>query len=385
MDFIESQVLAYPELAESYSQLGSLYTGKLWHQLTIALSEFINNEGNRRGDNFIQIYEQFISKFESKLNQLEFAKIIAVVARSHGDNPTAAESFFKSMLEKKLSVEASFYLECLLWLFKLLSRTETDRAQTLKDVKGILESKRPEMEALQGLADTCVHSAYYQLATEYYKEAGPPEAYYKHALMLLAYTPMDSLTKEQATALATDMSLAAISGDGVYNFGEVLATPIVEALVDTPSAWLGDMLRCFNRGDIAQFNLLVEAHHSQYYGQPALQLRHNFIKEKVTLLALMNLLLETPAHDRNMPFALVAERTCLPLNQVEWLVIKAMSLGLIKGSMDEVDQILHVDWVQPRVLDMDQMAHLAERLGEWGTKVTATANFIEDQTPELFA
>jgi len=185
--------------------------------------------------------------------------------------------------------------------------------------------------------------------------------------------------------LATDMSLAAISGDGVYNFGEVLATPIVEALVDTPSAWLGDMLRCFNRGDIAQFNLLVEAHHSQYYGQPALQLRHNFIKEKVTLLALMNLLLETPAHDRNMPFALVAERTCLPLNQVEWLVIKAMSLGLIKGSMDEVDQILHVDWVQPRVLDMDQMAHLAERLGEWGTKVTATANFIEDQTPELFA
>mmetsp|Transcript_84195 Transcript_84195/g.239045 ORF Transcript_84195/g.239045 Transcript_84195/m.239045 type:complete len:275 (+) Transcript_84195:448-1272(+) len=83
--------------------------------------------------------------------------------------------------------------------------------------------------------DTCVHSTYYHLATEFFKEAGPHESYYKHALMLLAYTPMDSMSAEQATSLATDMSLAAISGDSVYNFGEVLATPIVGALVGTPN------------------------------------------------------------------------------------------------------------------------------------------------------
>jgi 26S proteasome regulatory subunit N9 len=66
-----------------------------------------------------------------------------------------------------------------------------------------------------------VHSAYYQVATEYYKECGPPEAYYKHALMLLAYTPMEKMHKDAAVALATDMSLAALSGEGLYNFGEV--------------------------------------------------------------------------------------------------------------------------------------------------------------------
>lgn len=130
-----------------------------------------------------------------------------------------------------------------------------------------------------------MHSAYYQVATEYYKESGPPESYYKHALMLLAYTPMEKMTKDAAVALATDMTLAALSGEGLYNFGEVeihhthfaciyhnysfsftmlwdlkvLATPLVSALEGTPNAWLGEMLRIFNRGDIEAFSALFAA------------------------------------------------------------------------------------------------------------------------------
>ena len=63
--------------------------------------------------------------------------------------------------------------------------------------------------------------------------------------------------------------------------------------------------------------------------------------------------------------------------------MKAMSLGLIKGTMDEVDQTLTVDWVQPRVLDQSQMRHLSTRLGEWAAKVDETGKFIEGQTLEL--
>jgi 26S proteasome regulatory subunit N9 len=71
--------------------------------------------------------------------------------------------------------------------------------------------------------------------------------------MLLAYTPLETMGEDRAAALATDMSLAALSGDGVYNFGEVLATPIVTVLEKTPNAWLGEMLRTFHRGDVEAF------------------------------------------------------------------------------------------------------------------------------------
>lgn len=44
--------------------------------------------------------------------------------------------------------------------------------------------------------------------------------------------------------------------------------------------------------------------------------------------------------------------------QVELLVMKALSVGLIKGNIDEVDQKVQMTWVQPRVLDLQQVSRL---------------------------
>lgn len=41
--------------------------------------------------------------------------------------------------------------------------------------------------------------------------------------------------------------------------------------------------------------------------------------------------------------------------QVEMLVMKALSAGLVKGSIDEVDHKVHMTWVQPRVMDLQQV------------------------------
>ena len=41
---------------------------------------------------------------------------------------------------------------------------------------------------------------------------------------------------------------------------------------------------------------------------------------------------------------------------VEMLVIRALSLNLVKGVIDEVDERVHMTWVQPRVLNNEQVA-----------------------------
>ena len=40
---------------------------------------------------------------------------------------------------------------------------------------------------------------------------------------------------------------------------------------------------------------------------------------------------------------------------VESLIIRALSLNLVKGTIDEVDEKVHMTWVQPRVLSVDQV------------------------------
>ena len=43
------------------------------------------------------------------------------------------------------------------------------------------------------------------------------------------------------------------------------------------------------------------------------------------------------------------------LQKVELLVMKALSLKLVKGTIDQVEQFVQMNWVQPRVLDKEQV------------------------------
>lgn len=163
--------------------------------------------------------------------------------------------------------------------------------------------------------------------------------------MFLAYTPLDTMQLEEKQVLATDLALAALTGKNVFNFGEVLATPILTVLEGTPNAWLFELCSCFNHGNIDKFNEIVNANQQAFASQPALANNSDYVKSKVTLLCLINLFFQRPAHDRNVPFATIAEATRLPVEEVEWLLMRAMSLKLIKGTIDQVDQIVSISWV----------------------------------------
>ena len=74
----------------------------------------------------------------------------------------------------------------------------------------------------------------------------------------------------------------------------------------------------------------------------------------------------------------------VPVDQVEWVIMRALSLKLIKGTMDQVEQTVDVTWVMPRVLDNKQMSELSTRFGEWAVKVSKTKDFMEEHTGALF-
>lgn len=62
-----------------------------------------------------------------------------------------------------------------------------------------------------------------------------------------------------------------------------------------------------------------------------------------------------PSNNRVLTFSEIASETKLPVTEVEFLVMKALSLGLVKGAIDQVAQTVQMTWVQPRVLDKNQV------------------------------
>jgi len=48
--------------------------------------------------------------------------------------------------------------------------------------------------------------------------------------------------------------------------------------------------------------------------------------------------------------------------------MKALSAGLVKGKIDEVEGVVQIKWVQPRVLDKSQIRLLGDKIEAWAAK-----------------
>lgn len=385
MEWIEQRISETTgDLAQEYRTLGDLFEKKLWHELTLRVERFVTSAGEEAA-HLLGLVERFLPKFEQRINQLKYAQILCGIlnrcAASGAMSPNDAISHLEETVHKKrsrLGPEASVYVDMEATCLRLKYFPSE-----LKRIKERLDEAQPTIDALVGTTDTAVFHKYYSARAAYYKMAGPPEEFYRAALSLLSYASEDEFTPESKYELATDMSLAALSGEGVYNFGEVLATPILSALDNTPNAWLGEMLKIFGRGDVDAFAALVSSHRTYFDAQPALVARFDFLKEKIALLALMNLLFETPSHSRTIPFEVIAQRASLQLDQVEWLAMRAMALGLIMGQIDQVNTNIQITWLAPKVLDQDQIKHLISQLDTLSGKATNALSIIHDQTADL--
>ncbi|CAN0421325.1 unnamed protein product, partial [Hapterophycus canaliculatus] len=117
---------------------------RLWHQLTVALLEFVSEPANAEaGGGLVQLCTEFVAKFEGKINQLRFVQILCAVGRTCSD-PLVATQLFETALEKRerLGPEASLLLESELGLLLL-------RGGKLAEAKEVVEKGKAAVEDLQ--------------------------------------------------------------------------------------------------------------------------------------------------------------------------------------------------------------------------------------------
>eukprot|EP01092_Planopodium_desertum_P007517 TRINITY_DN3086_c0_g2_i1.p1 TRINITY_DN3086_c0_g2~~TRINITY_DN3086_c0_g2_i1.p1 ORF type:complete len:296 (+),score=23.40 TRINITY_DN3086_c0_g2_i1:32-889(+) len=239
---------------------------------------------------------------------------------------------------------------------------------------------------LEGLAapDSAVYSAFYHMKAMYFKHLSNSSEFFKAGLMYLAYTPLKTLTAAQKKGLALDLAMAALTGDDVYNFGELISHEILLSLKETEDlAWLPSMVEIFNDGNIAAYRELSTKFKDQISREKSLASNFAALEEKISILGLIELVFSRPAGKRVITFKDIQDRTHRSVDEVEGLVMKALSLGLIRGEIDEVEGIVSISWVRPRVLGLTQIKSMESKLDSWTKKVTATLTTVEDATPDV--
>ncbi|XP_053304385.1 26S proteasome non-ATPase regulatory subunit 13 [Spea bombifrons] len=359
-----------PETAAIWHRLEELHNKKLWHQLTLQLLEFVENPECAKGDGLIKLYENFISDFEHRMNPLSLVEIILHVVRQMTD-PNVALSFLEKTREKvKSSDEAVILCRTAIGALKL----------NIGDLQATKETIEAVDEMLGGLPGvTSVHSRFYDLSSKYYQTIGNHASYYKDALRFLGCTDHKDLPVSEQQDRAFTLGLAGLLGDGVYNFGELLMHPVLESLRSSDRQWLIDTLYAFNSGNVETFRALKTA----WGQQPDLAANESLLLKKIQLLCLMEMTFTRPANHRQLTFEEIAKSAQVDVNDVELVVMKALSVGLLRGSIDEVDKRVHITWVQPRVLDLQQIKGMKDRLEFWCTDVKSMEMLVEQQAHDI--
>ncbi|KAG5643851.1 hypothetical protein DXG03_009534 [Asterophora parasitica] len=306
--------LTPPALHPYFESFQLLHSRRLWHQLTQKLFQFFDEPQSQPYR--VDVFERFVSDFENKLNQLRLVEIGVKVSKEI-ENPQIHLTFLTSLLSR---IDTAKSQEAHVLLLATIAHA--------KLLYGDLEGTKTDMDAAWKVLDTLegvesgVNAAYYGVAADYYKARAEYAPYYRHSLLYLACVDLEKdLTSEERLVRAHDLGISAFLGDTIYNFGELLMHPILDALVGTPHEWIKKLLFTFNEGNIGKFEALSPL----FPKEPILQENYAFLRQKICLMALIESVFKRNADNRTMSFQKIAEETRLPVDEVEHLVMKALS------------------------------------------------------------
>ncbi|KFY26131.1 hypothetical protein V491_01450 [Pseudogymnoascus sp. VKM F-3775] len=372
-DFLAEQRDAAPaELQHLFISFEDYWERKLWHQLTDALVEFFNSPES--GPQRLAFYKTFILTFADKINQLRLVTL-ALNAASQCKDSQERLSFLNSVAAKVNSPKSQ---DAYVYAIVAVATVKLE-LQDLSGSRADLDNAEKILDHFDSV-ETIVHAAFYRVNANYYQAKLDFASYYRNALLYLACIDLADLTPAERRNRAYDLSIAALISTSIYNFGELLLHPILESLVDE-DAWLVKLLFAFNRGDLAAYDVLA-GHIAE---NKLLSTHKEGLRQKIYLSALTEAVFRRPPHDRAMSFNTIAEETKVRPDEIEHLIMKALSLGLLRGSIDQVDEVARINWVQPKVLDMKQIEGMRLRLQEWDTSVNELGNWIESKGQDVWA
>ncbi|RAH46108.1 proteasome regulatory particle lid subunit RPN9 [Aspergillus brunneoviolaceus CBS 621.78] len=373
-DFLADQLQQAPEQSQAlFLTFEDYWERKLWHQLTDSLIEFFQLPES--GPQRLPIFKNFVLSFADRINQLKFVSLGLMASTECADDKERL-SFLTSLADKVNKPDSQ---DAYIYALADVANVK-QRLQDLDGAQKDLEVCQKVLDTFDSV-ETVVHASFYKVNADYYHAKQEFASFYKNALLYLACINLEDLSDAERVSRAYNLSVAALVSETIYNFGELLLHPILDSLSATPHGWLRDLLFAFNRGDLTAYDVLA----GNVAKNQLLEQHRLFLYQKISLSALTEMVFRRPPHDRNLTFAAISAETKVKPQEIEHLIMKALSLGLLRGAIDQVAQVAQIHWVQPKVLDMKQIEGMRNRLKDWDAGVNQLGHWIEGVGKDVWA
>lgn len=143
------------------------------------------------GDALIQLYHNFITDFETKINLLKLAHFAVIVSRQYSEKE-AAISYLEDVIEKLRATREMRIEEPILYIKMQIAVFNIEKGSQ-KECKKLLEDGKSTLDTMTDI-DPSVYASYYWVSSQYHKSRQEFAEFYKSALLYLAYTSVESLS-----------------------------------------------------------------------------------------------------------------------------------------------------------------------------------------------
>lgn len=384
-----------PELAAFFYILEDYYERKLWYQLSEALRSTVYTNENSRSIR-LRLFDNFISTFGDKINQLQLVEFLVDSledsnAQDSLEYLTNLKQRITDLNEKKNSRTKFGYSEdevndyeivqALIFLDNELARVKLQLGFT-DEASKIIDQSQEKIEKLNISVDNRVNASFYRVKAQLMKRKGDYTSFYFNSLLFLACIPnVEKLPNKEL--IIQDIAISGLLGDKIYNFGEIIMHDIFQYL---QSEWLKNLVLSLNNGDLKSFNTLITS--TKDLNQfPDLANKIEFLNQKVCIMAFIELVFNKPTTNRTIEYAEITEK--IPLlstdDDIERMVMRSLSMGLLRGSINEVERNVEVSWIQPRTMTTTQIENMRTKMVAWSDKVKSLTEYMSSCGGELLA
>lgn len=211
--------------------------------MTLEIRKVIDDSRFKAEINLKEFYDNFISEFEIRINSYQLVEIVMPIAKqvfvkskfvtvvqlwNNTLDPTEAFEFLQK-IEKTVKRDKEAHVR--VWAgqieLHLMNKDKNGSCIDIATTRDMIEAAQKELDELPGV--TPVHATFYKVSALYLREVCNYASYYREALRYLGCEDLNKLTDEEKHMQAMLLSFAALLGENIYNFGELVSQSILNS------------------------------------------------------------------------------------------------------------------------------------------------------------
>ena len=350
----------YPGLKGLFDEIDSNMNQHLWYQLSENIIALSQKPELQQGNDLIEFYNGVVFFIEPTLNPMKYLQYVQNMIYNYKDKMGEALQFVENIENKHKDFKGEEKIS--INIIKGFCYLELNKMYELEE---IIKTTEVDFTGKYEIEST-LYAQYYKLSSLFYEKKNDYDNFYSNAFQYLAYET--KIADEEKLELCYKMCSAMLIGAKLYNFEELIEKDFFKLMQGSKYDWISNLILSFNSAKVDQFLSMMEQNKKNIEENIILKGKIDFLPIKIRIAALLELIFQKNKSERIISFEEICKVCMTEEDKIEYISMKALSNGLIKGYIDQVDKKLYVNWIQPKYLGKEKIGVLRDRINAWTDK-----------------